>query len=218
MPSASPFAGILFYLAFPQAVAAYKALDGARIAGMVGKGVPQEPEDLRRLAVSRAEALAWGANPAYANDLAVAYHILSRKVAPQTRSSLLSSAHDASAAEIRMRPLNTRAWWRLGVTRAALDGRTTANSATYQWYSVRTQPHAMNLVPLRLRAISDNWFRFTPAQRRDVRPQFALAWRQDSKAVIRIAVSPRRQAVIRAGLATSPALLGAFEEALLKTR
>ena len=211
------FAAGLAYLGFPRGVAAFKALDGVRIANAVAQGKPQEPEDLRRLAVSRAQSLVWGSNPAYANELAVAYRLLSREVPPETRKSLWEAAYTASETELRAQPLNAYAWWRLGVMRSALDGATTARSASFQWHSVRVQPHAMNLVPLRLRAISDNWFQFDAGQRRDVRPQFAIAWRQDPKAVIRIAANPRRQAVIRAGLAIDPRLLGAFESALSKS-
>ena len=94
-------------------------------------------------------------------------------------------------------------------------GGTTARSATYQWHSVSVQPNAMKLIPLRLGAISDNWFCFEESQPRDVRVQFAVAWRRDPKTVIRIAENLRRRAVIRAALATEPRLLAAFEEALL---
>lgn len=208
------FAVGIFYFALPQGISAFKALDGDRIANAVGSGEQLESDALRKLAVSRADALVWGENPVYARDLARAYHRLSRNAAPETRKSVRAAAHDASERELRARPLNAVAWWRLGVMRAELDGGTTARSASYLWQSVNVQPNAMNLIPLRLRAISDNWFRFDAVQRRDVRPQFAAAWRRDPKSVIRIAENPRRQAVIQAALATEPRLLGAFEEAL----
>jgi hypothetical protein len=208
------FAVGIFYLALHQGISAFKALDGDRIANAMKKGAPEESEDLRKLAVSRADALVWGANPAYAGDLAVAYQVLSRQVSAGTRKSVRTAAHDASEAELRAGPLNAYAWWRLGVLRAALDGGTTARSASYQWRSVRVQPNAMTLMPARLSAISDNWFRFEVAQRREVRPQFAAAWERDSKAVLRLAKNSRRRAVIRGALAIYPAISGAFEEAL----
>lgn len=204
----------IFYLAVPQSLSALKAQDGVRTATALASGGQPESDDLRKLAVSRADALVWGENPAYARELAHTYHRLSRYAAPEARKSVRLAAHDASERELRARPLNAIAWWRLGVMRAALDDAATSRSASYLWQSVHVQRNAMNLIPLRLRAISDNWFRFDTAQRRDVRPQFAAAWRLDPEAVIRIAENPRRGAVIRAALATEPRLLGGFEKAL----
>ena len=88
---------------------------------------------------------------------------------------------------------------------------------TYLWHSVQVQPNAMTLVPIRLWTIIDHWGSFDATQRQDIRPQFAAAWRRDSRSVMRLAENPRRRAIIRAGLATEPALLGAFESALAKS-
>lgn len=209
-------AGLLLYFAVPRGLAAFAALDGDAIAHAVSTGKPQGADDLRRLAVSRAAALTWGENAAYANELAVAYRLLGRVAAPETRKGLRNAAYDLSVAEIRARPLNAYAWWRLGVLRAAIDGGSTARSAAFQVQSVRAQPHAMKLIPLRLRAICDNWLRLDAAQRRDMRPQFVLAWNRDRKSVLRIAENPWRRAVIAAALATAPETLQAFETALKK--
>lgn len=206
----------VFYLAVPRSIAVFNALDGVQTANALVAGKYLLSEDLRKLAVSRAAALAWGENPVYTRDLARAYHRLSRRAPPGTRKSLQGAAHDISAREVRARPMNAVAWWRLGVMRAAIAGRPQAQSAAYLHRSILMQRNAMTLMPLRLRAVSDHWRQFDPAQRRDVRPQFAAAWRRDPKSVIRIAQNPHRRAVIRAALATDPRLLGAFEAALGK--
>jgi hypothetical protein len=209
-------AASLLYFGFPRGVATVKALDGVRIASAMSKGTPQEPEDLRRLALSRAEALVWGADPVYARELSRSYHALLDFSGPDGRQSVVSAIRDASAAELTMRPLNAVAWWRLAVVTAAGEGMPQTDGATFLWHSVQVQPNAMSLIPLRLRTIIDHWGRFDAEQRPDVQPQFSAAWRRDPSSVMRLAENARRRAIIRAGLATEPWLLGAFEKALAK--
>lgn len=207
----------LLYTGFPRGVAALKALDGVRIANAMSKGTQQEPEDLRRLAVSRAQALVWGADPVYARELSRTYNALADIPGSENRTLALKAAREASLAELTMRPLNAVAWWRLALMSASIEEGPKARVPTYLWHSVQVQPNAMALVPIRLWTIIDHWGSFDATQRRDIRPQFAAAWRRDSRSVMRLAENPRRRAIIRAGLATEPALLGAFEGALAKS-
>jgi len=208
------FAAGVFYMALPQALSAFRTLDGVRAAADLSKGERPQPEDLRKLVRSRAGALIRGANAVYARELSRAYHALSFSGTTETRRSAVKAAFSASAKELRMRPLNASAWWRLAVMRARIDGRASPKGAGFLWQSVNVQPHAMTLVPIRLRAITDHWFQFTAAQREAMRDQFALAWQMDRQAVLRLAEVSRRRAVIRAGLATRPSLLAAFEAVL----
>lgn len=206
----------LLYTGFPRGVAALKALDGVRIANAMSEGKQQQAEDLRRLAVSRAQALVWAADPVYARELSRTYNALANNPGSENRALALKAAREASLAELAMRPLNAVAWWRLALMSALIEDGPKAGIKIYLWHSVQVQPNAMTLVPIRLWTIIDHWGSFDAGQRRDIRPQFAAAWRRDSKSVLRLAENPRRRAIIRAGLATEPALLGAFESALAK--
>lgn len=208
------FAVVIMYFAFPQTVSAFKALGGVPIASQLLKGKNQTPEDLRKLALSRVDAVVWGADPAHLRELAWAYHHQVRVAPPESRTRLLNATRDTLAMELKARPLNAIAWWRLGVVRAAIDGKPGTKSATYVWQSVRVQPNAMGLMPARLRAIAANWFRFTPAQRRDVRPQFTALWKKNPKAMIRLARNDGLRGTIRGALAIDPRALGEFEDAL----
>lgn len=208
------FAAVTVYFAFPQTVSAFKALAGAPIASQLLKGKRQEPEDLGKLALSRENAVIWGENPAYLRELAWAYHDQVRGASPESRKRLLKVTRDTLLRELKSRPLDAVAWWRLGVVSAAIDGKPGAQSAIYVWRSVRVQPNAMGLMPVRLRAIAAHWWRFTPEQRRDVRPQFTVLWKKNPKAVIRIARNARLRGVIRGAMAIDPRALGEFEDAL----
>ena len=204
----------LMYLGFPQAVSAFKALDGVAVAKTLGDRDRQDPEELRKLVEVSADALAWGRDPLYARNLSRSYLALAGHADPAARSALLTATLDASVAELKERPLNARAWWRIAIMREAIDRRPSAQSALYLWHSVRVQPNALSLMSLRLRAITDNWFRFSPQQRRDVIPQFAMVWKRDRKAVLGLAQNLRRRGVISAALAFDADLLRAFEESL----
>ena len=200
-------------------MSALLALPGVQIAESLEKGAKLGPEQLRKLAASRAAALTWGNDPQNARDLARAYHGLIRWVSLDNRKSIATATMDASVSELRARPVNATAWWRLGaIETLATGGRTTPRSALYLWRSVEVQPHAMTLLPRRLHGILLNWPRFAAADQRELHPQFLATWRGHRRPMLKLAANARYRAIIRRALADDPEVAAEFEKALVKKK
>lgn len=208
----------LMYLAVPQGLSAVSALPATRDVKILSLGVQQGPEELRKIAASRARALEWGGNPAYARELSSAYHSMIRWVAPENRRSLIAATGDATVAELRMRPLNATAWWRLSVTEAARRGKPTRQSARYVARSVDVQPNAMTLMPIRLENIILNWWLFDTGERPGMRAQFFKTWSSQPGRVVKLAKNEAYSGIIRGALAIDPLAAGTLEDALAKNK
>jgi len=204
----------LIYFAVPQGLSALSALPASREADNLSKGIEQGPEELRKLAGSRAEALNWGGNPQYARELSSAYYSMIRWVAPENRRSLIAATRNATVAELQVRPLNALAWWRLVVLDDYRTGTASRQSARYLARSVEDQPNAMTLMPHRLGSIIYNWWLFDTGERQKISAQFLKTWRRDPGSVVKLAENKAISGIVRGALATDPLVAGAFEDAL----
>lgn len=206
----------IFYFAMPRSGAAFAALNGAWVVErLIAREKPSD-DDIRKLALSRDNALRWSNDPEYARHLALAYQVMAKRASVDQRKSLTQASFEATRRELAMRPMNGVAWWRLGKSGYNLTGGPTPKTAAYHWRSVQMAPNIMVMMPTRLNSIVLNWFYFGLEAREGVRYQFGATWRWNRPSVLKIAENRLHRAIIRAVMAADPALLEEYEARLAK--
>lgn len=201
----------LLYFAFPRGAVVTESVAGDRMVRQVVTGTYVARDDMESLARSRVRALTWAPDPAMSLQLSEIYRRLWKDApADQVRIDA-QRTRSATIDDLMHRPMMARAWWRLALADKVIAGRPTEESRAALLMSVRMQPNAMSLVPVRLRLILEHWGTLAPAEREELVPQFAEAISWDVEQVAEFAANPVYRAVIRGVLSVHPRLLGIFE-------
>lgn len=201
----------ILYFALPRGAGVTEAVAGDRLVRQVVSGAYVSRDDMESLARGRERALTWVSDPAMSLQLSEIYRRLWKDASADRVRIEAERTRTATIGDLMHRPMMSRAWWRLALADTVLAGRPTDDSRAALLMSVRMQPNAMSLVPVRLRLILEHWGTLSPADREMLRPQFAEAVRRDVDLVAEFAANPVYRAVIRGVLSAHPRLLGIFE-------
>ena len=210
-------AAVFVVLAFPRFEAALTALPGDRFEAQLSRGKTLSLTELDRIIDSRRDALRVSPNPELAKELALASHRKWAATAGDARRAAVEQTAEAARMEITALPLAAYGWWRYARAKTVLAGAPGREAVKALLMSIRTQPNAARLMPMRLSTIFRNWIAFSFEERSALSGEILATWKKNRFPTLELARNQAYRVWIRLGIIEADAdEIARFDEYLVR--